>query len=181
MKVVCPGCHSVYEVADDAAAVPGAAVCPRCRGDVQMGRQASAGALDPDMDYGHTMVLFMPLPAQQDEQARQVKEALKGAHEHMPEGGRFVLKALDGDDAGRRYVLEKTRTVLGRSSADITINDPEVSRRHASVSLYGDRVVIQDLKSTNGTFVNRVGVRIAFLHDGDVIQVGGTSFEFSAR
>ena len=65
--------------------------------------------------------------------------------------------------------------VIGRETADITINDAEISGRHAEVRLSGAGLEIEDLGSTNGTFVN--GERIEGDHQlapGDVIKVGNT-------
>ena len=65
--------------------------------------------------------------------------------------------------------------VIGRENADITIHDAEISRRHAEVRLSGAGLEIEDLGSTNGTFVN--GERIEGerqLAPGDVIRVGNT-------
>ena len=54
------------------------------------------------------------------------------------------------------------RDGIGREGCDITLADPDVSRRHARVTPRGDTVVVEDLGSTNGTFVN--GERIAGAH-----------------
>ena len=68
--------------------------------------------------------------------------------------------------------------VIGREDADITIEDAEISRRHAEVRPRGDAIEIEDLSSTNGTFVNNdriEGARV--LSPGDVIRVGQTELE----
>jgi predicted component of type VI protein secretion system len=63
---------------------------------------------------------------------------------------------------------------LGREAInDIPLADPEVSRRHARITYQEGRYVLEDLGSTNGTFIN--GRRIAnptFLNEGDIIDVG---------
>ena len=60
---------------------------------------------------------------------------------------------LDVD--GRRYQLTGAVTVLGRGSeADIVVDDPGVSRRHAEIRLDGGGAALRDLGSTNGTFVD---------------------------
>src|SRR3990172_3661666 len=148
MKVVCPNCHSVYSVKDEFIPAGGAgAKCPRCEYLIPLAREASAG-LDREPDYGKTMILFMPLPAQQEVQEDEVLSALMDAQEGMPEGAELSLVVEEGDEPGRRYPLTGTRTTIGRSRTDITLRDPEVSRSHAAVEVYGDKLIIKDLSST---------------------------------
>lgn len=69
------------------------------------------------------------------------------------------------------YVKEKI--VLGRIlSADLRIDDPRVSRIHALIEIRGEKVVITDLASSHGTFVNGKRVVEHTLHFGDVIRIG---------
>jgi len=70
--------------------------------------------------------------------------------------------------------LRPGETVIGRAAdADVVIESPKVSRRHARVLVDGDRAVIEDLGSTNGTSVNgsRLEAPRELLH-GDEIQIG---------
>src|SRR5581483_7757486 len=68
---------------------------------------------------------------------------------------------------GRRRVLDKQRAVLGRSrDADVQIEDPNVSRRHAEVVQEGSAFWVVDLGSTNGTEVNGRRVQRAKLEEG---------------
>jgi len=86
---------------------------------------------------------------------------------------------LDVD--GRRYQLTATRTVLGRGSeADIVVDDPGVSRKHAEITLTGDGAVIKDLGSTNGTFVDEQRISTRRLHDGTQINMGRTRITFNS-
>src|SRR5258708_14648616 len=70
---------------------------------------------------------------------------------------------------------------LGRTDADVLINDGDVSRLHASINLDGDRIWIIDEGSTNGTLVNRepVAPNGTPLSDGDEIDLGGTAIVVS--
>jgi pSer/pThr/pTyr-binding forkhead associated (FHA) protein len=90
----------------------------------------------------------------------------------MPSTYRLIL--LSGVGAGTEYPLEKTELQLGRDlSNDIVINDPEVSRRHAHLTLEGDGYILEDLGSTNGTFIR--GQRLAapvVLRPGEAITIG---------
>ena len=85
---------------------------------------------------------------------------------------------------GTKHTLTPPGLVIGRGAeADLRINDPGVSRRHAEfrVSGKGDRpeVSVADLGSTNGTLVDGRRVTEAQLHDGSVVRVGST--EVSVR
>jgi pSer/pThr/pTyr-binding forkhead associated (FHA) protein len=66
------------------------------------------------------------------------------------------------------------RMTIGRESCDIVLPDPEVSRRHAAITAGESPATIEDLGSTNGTFVNGDRVQVAEVHDGDVLRFGQT-------
>lgn len=84
----------------------------------------------------------------------------------------FVMRS--GPTPGKVYPLEGDVITIGRDPANtIHINDAEVSRRHARLEKRDNAYVIQDLGSTNGTFVN--GVRLSgmqVLNPGDQISLG---------
>jgi diguanylate cyclase (GGDEF)-like protein len=90
---------------------------------------------------------------------------------------RAYLIVLAGAAVGEMYKISKDQTVIGRGSqADIQVIDEGISRRHAAIQLEGERVVVLDLGSTNGTYLN--GERVENNHglrDGDKIQVGSTT------
>ncbi len=72
--------------------------------------------------------------------------------------------------------------MVGRVDADLTIDDPLISRRHASIRPLSGGLEIEDLGSLNGTWVN--GERIdgrRVLASGDVVQVGAASFEIAVE
>ena len=85
---------------------------------------------------------------------------------------RFVMRS--GPTVGKVYPLEAAEISIGRDSSNmVAINDAEVSRRHARMELRGPAYMIQDLGSTNGTFVN--GTRITglqVLNPGDTVAFG---------
>jgi predicted component of type VI protein secretion system len=76
--------------------------------------------------------------------------------------------------AGQRFEIA-AEVVLGREDAAVTIDDPEISRRHALVRPSGNGLEIEDAGSRNGTFVNGEAVREATpLASGDEITLGTT-------
>ena len=92
------------------------------------------------------------------------------------ERDRAYLIVLAGSAVGEMYKITKDETTIGRGSqADIQVIDEGISRRHASIRLSGDGVVVSDLGSTNGTFLNGEKVATHALRDGDKIQVGSTT------
>jgi Protein of unknown function (DUF3662)/FHA domain len=84
--------------------------------------------------------------------------------------------------SGTAYPLSRQVTVIGRGTdADLRIDDPGVSRKHAQISLNGDAAVITDLGSTNGTLVDGQRVGQAALVDGSEIRVGSTTAVFQRQ
>ena len=54
----------------------------------------------------------------------------------------------------------------------------ELSRRHALITLYESEIMVEDLDSANGLFLNGIKIHSATLRDGDVFQIGGVVFSF---
>ena len=83
---------------------------------------------------------------------------------------------------GERCVLDKRRSVLGRSrDADVRIDDANVSRRHAEIVQEGSTYWLVDLGSTNGTEVDGQRVQRARLDDGSRFTLGETTVTFSTE
>lgn len=93
-----------------------------------------------------------------------------------PAGGptRLALRFISGKYQGGEYPLEEGRQiVIGRSSdLDMVLVEEMVSRRHAQISMNGGVISIEDLGSTNGTFVNGEKIQRATLREGDRVLVG---------
>jgi hypothetical protein len=83
---------------------------------------------------------------------------------------------------GQRRILDKKRSVLGRSrDVDVQIEDPNISRRHAEIVQEGSTYWLVDLGSTNGTEVGGRRVQRARLDDGSRFTVGETTVTFSTE
>ena len=86
----------------------------------------------------------------------------------------YQLIMRSGPTPGAAYTLEGEQITIGRDSTNgITINDAEISRRHARLTFQGGKYILEDLGSTNGTFVN--GQRLAgprVLKTGEVVSFG---------
>jgi hypothetical protein len=81
---------------------------------------------------------------------------------------------------GKTFVIDRPRTVIGRSSrCDFVVDDPNVSRRHAELQRRGGDWYVVDLDSTNGVVVNGKPVRTAVLAPGDEIALGTARLRFN--
>lgn len=92
----------------------------------------------------------------------------------MQDRPRYALRFISGKYQGGEFPLRMNREIIiGRSSdLDMVLVEDMVSRRHAKISTTESEIYIQDMGSTNGTFVNGEKVQRARLNEGDRILVG---------
>jgi len=92
-----------------------------------------------------------------------------------------ALVVIYGEELGRKFDLEEGKTIIGRSSrSDIQIDHDSVSRQHVRVISDDGDVSIEDVGSTNGTFLN-ASVRIrreTTLKNGDILSFGEVQYWF---
>src|SRR5579872_3069901 len=89
---------------------------------------------------------------------------------------RATLTVLTGLQAGRLVAIDAAAVTIGRAAdADLVVDETGVSRHHARIARNADGgFYVQDLDSTNGTFVGAARVGISLLHQVDVLQLGPT-------
>ena len=109
---------------------------------------------------------------------RVLSVALPAGEPSAPTARRATAPWLEVN--GSQILLSARLTILGRGQeSDVRLNDPGVSSRHAAIRL-GGTASIQDLGSTNGTFVDGRRVGSADLRDGAAIVLGGVRVTFHA-
>ena len=92
---------------------------------------------------------------------------------------RACLVVIYGPDLGKRAALGHGNFEIGRSSrSDMPIDQESISRHHARISFDGHRHVIEDLGSTNGTWVNDRSIKRQPLGDGDQVKVGRSIMKY---
>jgi pSer/pThr/pTyr-binding forkhead associated (FHA) protein len=89
-------------------------------------------------------------------------------------GRSFVLRFISGKYQGGEFpIVPDKQIVVGRSSdLDMVLVEDMVSRKHARIAMQQDQIWIEDLGSTNGTFVNGEKIKRARLKEGDRVLIG---------
>jgi two-component system, cell cycle response regulator len=96
-----------------------------------------------------------------------------------PAGKEACLVVIYGEELGKKYNLDRPSLIIGRSSkADIQIDQESVSRNHCKIINTGKTIMMRDLGSTNGTYVNDELIDEYVLRDGDFIKIGRSIFKF---
>jgi two-component system, cell cycle response regulator len=111
----------------------------------------------------------------------QVKAPPQGVTQLQEPRDQAYLIVLAGSSVGEMFKLGRERVIIGRGpTADVRMVDEGVSREHCEVLRIGERMVLRDLGSTNGTFCRGSKVEEQDLNDGDKILVGsGTVLKFT--
>jgi len=92
---------------------------------------------------------------------------------------RLLVERATGHEPGMAYEIPDDGATLGRGDVEIRLDDPFASARHARVSRQGQLVVIEDLGSTNGTYLNDEPLTGPQpLHPGDRIRIGDCEFSY---
>jgi hypothetical protein len=108
---------------------------------------------------------------------RALQEDLNYCPHCAAEPNNGLLKILEGPESGWTYFIRETITEIGTANENsISLQDPGVSGNHLKIVVQeGRRYLIEDLKSTNGTYIDGVRIQQQYLRDGDVIRVGTTT------
>lgn len=196
MIIECTTCGAKYKY--DEAKLAGAESkklkCPKCKGIIEVVNQkvrAAAALRDPDSGKWDSTFTTMTsaaaptessqtdpadtaVPGESPKTSKLRKEMLDGLK--LPETRKLSIAVISGNNAGEIYPISKPRMVIGRGEADILIQDLEASRTHAEIDVIGDRVVLHDLNSTNGTFVDEQKITSVTLENHSEFRIGSTVF-----
>jgi len=108
----------------------------------------------------------------------QVHGRMSGAEGLAPDK-KYALLVLSGTEAGRVVEIEKAFVTIGRSGCDVVLDDPELSRRHARIRIRGSEGELEDMGSTNGTFVGDDRIqKSVVIENRSKFRVGGVELAF---
>jgi hypothetical protein len=90
----------------------------------------------------------------------------------------WALRVLTGPQTGQTFDLKMGRNIIGRGShCDVKILSQGVSKEHSEIHVYKDKIMVVDLKSSNGTFVNGVKIQNGLVRLGDKVSVHDVFFD----
>lgn len=111
----------------------------------------------------------------EDYDERTVVGQIPGALTPAARGDEAYVIVIAGPNVGEMFKIGEGAYIGRGTESAIRLTDTEISRKHAQLRVIAGKVVVEDLGSTNGTFVNGVPVDRLALEDGDKIQVGTTT------
>ncbi len=150
----------------------GSNFCAQC--GAPLSNAASRGSSAPGdsterVPTGDTTKTIPAVVEDRDAELTAEDEAAVGA---LPQGSALLI-VQRGSNAGSRFLLNTDLVTAGRhQDSDIFLDDISVSRRHASFTRTAEGIVVKDLGSLNGTYVNRDLVDECQLRHGDEVQIG---------
>ena len=181
MIIECPNCQSKYQYDEERFERKASKKikCARCQQIFSIQNPAFAVRQPETVHAGErTMTGRTETPKKvQDTTAQSpIPEPPKTEALQLPAGKRLSLAVLDGPDAGSVYRIDRPRVTIGRSAADLTLNDGEASRVHAVIEIRDSSFTLADLGSTNGTLVGGEKIEGSVeLTDKSEFQVGATT------
>jgi DNA-binding NtrC family response regulator len=93
----------------------------------------------------------------------------------------FHLVLVNTDDAGRSWPVGDVLRIGKATDNELALEHPTVSRNHLVIRRQGDQFLVQDLGSTNGTFIDGAQVREGFLRPGALLEVGDVQLRLQPR
>lgn len=89
---------------------------------------------------------------------------------------RFVLRGVSGPTFGKAFAIHGTMTIGRQADCDITVATEEISRHHARVQATADGLLVEDLGSANGTYINGKRVQGGLLRTGEELRLDTVRF-----
>jgi len=164
MIISCPGCGARLALGEDLFLEKVVVRCPECL-QIFIARSADASEDEGEIT-GEATLLVSDHP--------QLKEA-----QSLWRSPGASLTVVRGPDQGIHLRIKKDEMIIGREDADLVLTDPAVSRWHARIFKEKASWWIEDLGSTNGTFLNKKRIQRAELTHLDEIELGQTLIVFS--
>ncbi len=162
MIIKCPNCRAFYRIEEEQLELRKRLKfkCPKCLTVFEVSEKS-----EEEKEFEET-------------KKSEVKEAPFEEKLKLPEDKKYSIAVISGPDAGAIFPITKPYITIGRENTDILLMDMEVSRKHACIEFLENRILIKDLGSTNGTYINEKRILESELQDHTEIRVGKTVLLF---
>ncbi|GAC1673124.1 MAG: hypothetical protein PVS2B2_06050 [Candidatus Acidiferrum sp.] len=173
MQTACTHCGQQHVLKD-------AALAGHSRVQFRCSKCALISVVELNKRVDATMVIS-PMPSFARAEATSSDLHLQPPDEglRLPAKENVVLTVMSGPSQGAVHILNQPRVVIGRTGADIVLNDQEISRHHCLLEVRETFVNLKDLDSTNGTFFDEEKVRAAVLTDNAEFRIGTSMIRLS--
>ncbi len=163
MIVKCPNCRAFYKIEEEQLELKKRLKfkCPKCLTVFEVSGE-------PEEEKNEL----------EETKKSPAKEAPSEGKLKLPEDKKFSIAVISGPDAGAIFPITKPYITIGRENTDILLMDMEVSRKHACIEFLENRIVVRDLGSTNGTYINDKRIIESELQEHTEIRVGRTVLLF---
>ncbi len=119
----------------------------------------------------------MTLPVQNQEAIRTL-DSQAVSSDLLSGDKRYAIVVLEGKERGKVIPIDKSRVSLGRTQCDINLEDVDISRQHVLIRIQGSNALLEDLGSTNGTYVGTERIQQADLEDRSEFRIGNHQLMF---
>jgi len=149
--------------------------CPQCQAKYRLDENQFVGRAEVTVRCNQCGARF----------PERIPESLSGpvaekpAAPALPPDKSVSLAITEGPLKGKVFPLTKARVVLGRAGADIVVGDNEVSRQHCVLEIFGPTARLQDLGSTNGTWMDGERVESRELEHLSEFRIGSSVLIFA--
>jgi hypothetical protein len=176
MDIICPSCKTKMDALTNPRGEGRRHYrCPLCEGEYVI-PQAPGGLLETP--GAKPAAAAVERPSSPPTIPGFTVGGVPGAEWQVPEELQFSLRVLEGVEAGKVFAVNRSRVTVGREEGDILLGDPLVSRKHAAFEVFGSHhIVVKDLASTNGTYLNGRLIAYSKLNNGDKIKIGSSVLE----
>ena len=176
MIITCSGCSKRYNFDEKklGGRTSGTLRCPSCNTLIKVTTPSTPTLSTPTPSASTAPVGDQTTRLEIDANLVAARPQAMEGQPHLLSGQRVSLAVLEGKNAGTIYPLERPRITLGRSGADIALDDGEISRQHACIEVYGRRIILKDLGSTNGTFVDENKISQVQVENRSEFRIGAS-------
>jgi hypothetical protein len=167
MRICCPNCGAILTLQIEQFGDTSELVCWMCTSVI--------GLDSVPTDQGPPTVEVPASPHDRSKVSRL--DGLPNSHTAtlaLPQDRIIKLSVISGSSQGMEFELSRPLVTIGRlgGGADMEIDDPEVSRLHCAIEVRRDGILLNDLDSTNGTYLRHARISVVRLDPMSIFRIG---------